>query len=351
MDKNKKVVVIGGGIAGMESSTYLTGIGYDVTLIEKTDKLGGRVLEWEQLFPTRRLGKEVVDYLIKGIDSEKVKVKYNTDIDNIKSNDKRFLITLSDNSVLEADSILVTTGYDLFDARKKEEYGYGIYNNVVTSAELEEIFLKGGELKAPDGKIPKRVGLVYCVGSRDAKVGNIYCSKVCCVTGVKQAIEIKEKLPDTEVFCFYMDLRMYGTQFEELYKESQEKWGVNYIRGRLSEASENANGSIKIKAEDTLAGRPIKMDVDMLVLMVGFVPSEGTKKIGKLLNLEFRENGFIKPMDPHTMNNVSSVQGVFLAGTCTAARTINNTIMDARSAAAKVVSYLENFKSEKRNII
>ncbi|NJO70443.1 MAG: CoB--CoM heterodisulfide reductase iron-sulfur subunit A family protein, partial [Bacteroidetes bacterium] len=104
------------------------------------------------------------------------------------------------------------------------------------------------------GKTPQRIGIVHCVGSRDEKAGNTYCSKVCCVTGVKQAIELKEQLPSSEIFNFYMDLRMYDRYFEDLYKEAQVKHHVQFIRGRLSEAFENPDGTVMIKIEDTLWG-------------------------------------------------------------------------------------------------
>lgn len=344
----KKVIVIGGGIAGMEVSTYLTSMGYEVILMEKTDKLGGRLLKWEKLFPTMSHGKEVVNFLNKGIDLAKVNVIYNADITDAKKTDNGFVVKLADNRQFEADSLVVTTGYDLFDARKKEEYGYGIYDNVITSAELEEKFSKGEKILTTDGKIPKKIGFVHCVGSRDEKAGNVYCSKVCCVTAVKQAIEIKEMIPDSEIYCFYMDLRMFGMHFEALYKQSQEKYGVNFIRGRLSEACENIDGSILVKVEDTLAGRPLRMSVDLLVLMVGIIPSEGTKKIGTMLGLNFGVNGFFKCQDQHTMTTVSNIPGVFFAGCCMAPRTINNVFADARAAALLTASYLEGYTIENR---
>jgi heterodisulfide reductase subunit A len=345
--KKKKVVVIGGGIAGMESSAYLTAMGYNVTLIEKTDKLGGHLLNWEKLFPTMRLGKEVVDFLNKGINNENVRVLFGTEVTDFENNDGKFLLKLNNGNELSADAILVTTGYDLFNARKKEEYGYGIYDNVITSAELEQMFSDGGNIITSSGKPPKRVGFVHCVGSRDEKVGNKYCSKVCCVTAVKQSIELKEKLPETEIFCFYMDLRMYGMHFETLYKDAQEKHGVTFIRGRLSEACENIDKSIMIKVEDTLAGKPLKMNVDILVLMIGFVTSKGTKDMSELLGLKLGENGFYKTMDQHTLTNVSGIPGIFFAGTCTSPKTITNTITDARAAATTIASYLEGFDIEK----
>ena len=138
---------------------------------------------------------------------------------------------------------------------------------------------KKGKITLVNGKFPKTIGIVHCVGSRDEKVGNFYCSKLCCVTAVKQAIEIREHLPESKVFCFYMDMRMGGAYYEELYREAQEVWGVNFIRGKVSEASESINNKLVVKVEDTLAGRPLKMELDMLVLMAGMEMSEGGRKI------------------------------------------------------------------------
>ncbi len=343
----KKVVVIGGGIAGMESSAYLAEMGYDVTLLEKENSLGGHLRNWERLFPTMRLGQEVLDFLKLGIET-KVNVIRNANILKINRIDKRFQIELERGASFNADALLITTGYDLFDATKKEEYGYGIYDNVITSAELEKMFMEGKSILTPTGKIPKKIGLIHCVGSRDEKVGHVYCSKVCCVTAVKQAIELKEKLSAVEIYCFYMDMRMYGMHFESLYKEAQEKHAINFIRGRLSEACENQDQSILIKVEDTLAGRPLKLSVDLLVLMVGFIPSKGTKEIGKLMELEFGTNGFYKTKDQHTLTNVSNIPGVFFAGSCTGPKTITNTVTDARAAVTTVASYLEGYNLEIR---
>jgi heterodisulfide reductase subunit A len=316
-------------------------MGYDVTLLEREDKLGGHLLNWERLFPTMRLGSEVLAFLKQGVDPN-VKVECNADIAAIEKNSPGFTAILKDGRRFEGDALLVTTGYELFDARKKEEYGYGIYDNVITSAELEMLFSEGKSLQTAQGKSPKRIGFIHCVGSRDEKIGNTYCSKVCCVTAVKQAIEIKEKLPDTEIFCFYMDLRMYGMHFEALYKQAQEKYAINFIRGRLSEACENKDGSILLKAEDTLSARPLRMSVDKLVLMVGFVPGKGTKAVGDMLGLEFGVNRFFKTCDQHTLTNISNIPGVFFAGACTAPKTITNTITDARAAATTVAHYLES---------
>ena len=344
----KRVIVIGGGIAGMESAANLASMGYDVTLFEKSQELGGHLLGWEKLFPTMRLGKDVVNFLDKGVRLAKVNIVKNSNITNASKNGNLFSVSCGDGTKYESEALVLATGYDIFDAKRKEEYGYGIYDNVITSAELEEIFLSGKPLLTTKGEIPKRVGIVHCVGSRDEKVGNVYCSKVCCVTAVKQSIEIKEKIPDSNVFCFYMDLRMFGMHFETLYKQAQEKHAVNFIRGRLSEACENMDGSLLVKVEDTLAGKPLRMSVDILVLMVGMVPSEGTKKIGTMLGMNFGANGFLKSQDQHTMTSISNIPGAFFAGCCGSPRTINNVFADARSAAMMTASYLEAYDIEER---
>ena len=204
---------------------------------------------------------------------------------------------------------------------------------------------RSGKIVLHSGESPKRVGIVHCVGSRDEKVGNLYCSKLCCVTAVKQAIEIREHLPESEVFCFYMDMRMGGALYEELYREAQESWGVNFIRGKVSEAGETIDGRIVVKVEDTLAGRPLKMDIDMLVLMAGMEMSDGGRKLAAGSGLKTGENRFFLTADHHYGNNISNLDGVFLAGTCVAPMNVTETISHARAAVSEVMDYFNNNKS------
>jgi heterodisulfide reductase subunit A2 len=340
----KKVIVIGGGVAGMEAASSLAAFGIDVTLIEKEDHLGGHVGQWDRLFPSRRLAKEITTYMTERL-NEKVAILTGKEVQKAETAGNGWRITLNDSSTLIADALLVATGFDLFEARKKEEYGYGIYDNVITSADLEKKFAKEGKIVNAHGKVPERVGFVHCVGSRDEKVGNLYCSRVCCVTAVKQATEISEMIPGCEVFCFYMDLRMFGLDFEALYKEAQEKWGVHFVRGRLSEAFENQDGSVLVKVEDTLASRPLKLKVDLLVLMSGMVTSSGTKKLLEMLHLETDENHFLQPVDRQLQANETAITGLFLAGTCTSPKSIDETIADSRAAALRVMEYLNSVGS------
>ena len=338
---NKHVVVIGGGTAGMEAAGQLAQAGFAVSLVEKEKETGGHLNDWFKLFPDRRNSSEVRNYLKKKVSSKNIEILTGTYIEKLHSNKDGFRLSTRDGIELKADAIVVATGFDLFKSSRKEEYGYGIYDNVITSRDLEAMFSKG-EITLSNGNSPKMIGFVHCVGSRDEKVGNLYCSKLCCVTAVKQAIEVREHLPESRVFCFYMDMRMGGAHYEELYREAQEVWGVNFIRGKVSEISETINNKLVVKIEDTLAGRPLKIELEMMVLMAGMEMSAGGKNLADLVKLNRGENRFFESADHHFGSNTGNVEGVFYAGTCTAPMNITETISHARSAVAEVTEYLKS---------
>ncbi|MBW8334586.1 MAG: FAD-dependent oxidoreductase [Prolixibacteraceae bacterium] len=337
----KHIVIIGGGIAGIETACALTDAGHWVTVIEKNEKLGGKLNNWSYLFPDFTPTEKITGTLQEKYREKDFSILNKTEVSGILRQNGKFSIKTSGEQHLEADALVVATGYEIFDARRKEEYGYKIYDHVITSADLEQLLLPGGDLTVAAGKNPKRIAFVHCVGSRDEKTGNHYCSKVCCITGVKQAIELKKRLPEAEIYCFYMDLRMYGKHFEELYREAQEKYDIQFIRGRLSEASEKIDKSLLIKSEDTLSGRPLKMNVDLLVLLVGMEAGKGTAATAATCGIGCEESGFLKTTDSFLKSNFSEQEGIFLAGSCTAPMTINDTILHARSAAVEVDNWLK----------
>jgi heterodisulfide reductase subunit A len=340
---SKHVVVIGGGVAGLEAAGRLSKAGFEVSLIEKESKTGGHLNNWHKLFPDRRNSSEVKEYLDKIALNNGINLMTNTTIEKFERSKNHFSIITNEGKDLTADAVIVATGFDLFKSARKEEYGYGIYDNVISSADLEEMFRKE-EISLVNGNVPKTIGIVHCVGSRDEKVGNLYCSKLCCVTAVKQAIEIREHLPESKVFCFYMDMRMGGAYYEELYREAQEVWEVNFIRGKVSEAGETIDNKLIIKVEDTLAGRPLKMELDMLVLMAGMEMSEGGNRIAGMGGLNTGENRFFAAADNHYGSNRSNITGLFYAGTCTAPMNITETISHARAAVLEVTDYLKDDK-------
>jgi heterodisulfide reductase subunit A len=338
---SKHIVIIGGGPAGLEASASLANLGHQVTLIEKEEKLGGKLNQWYSLFPDKRPANEVLKGLLAEIENKNVEVLTNTNVKEIEKVKNYYSIHFEDKPSLIANAVLLTTGYDLFDVTQKEEYGYGIYPGVITNGELETMFNQNAVVNAK-GQVPKRVILLHCVGSRDEKAGNQYCSKVCCVTAVKQAIEIKKRYPETEVFCFYMDIRMFGPNYEELYREAQEKWEVVFVRGKISEAAANFEGNIQVKAEDTLAGKPLRMSCDLLVLMAGMVPAEASTGLINNLKLEKGSNRFVKSLDNHLKYNETNQDGIFTAGCVTSPMNITDTITNARAAALSIHQYINN---------
>jgi heterodisulfide reductase subunit A len=340
---SKRVIVIGGGVAGMEAAGRLSKAGLDVTIVEKEKVTGGHINNWFKLFPDRRAGSEVKDYLVRLTSAGNIKFLTSSTVEKFQRKGSIFSLLTSNGETIEAEAVIVATGFDLFRSSRKEEYGYGIYDNVITSADLEKMF-REEKISIKNGLPPRTIGIVHCVGSRDEKVGNLYCSKLCCVTAVKQAIELREALSESKVFCFYMDMRMGGALYEELYREAQEKWGVNFIRGKVSEVSENIDGRLVVKVEDTLAGRPLKMEIEMLILMAGMEISGEGKRLSGIAGLDRGENGFFKAADHHFGSNISNLDGVYYAGTCTAPMNVTETISHARAAVSEVLDYLGNGK-------
>ncbi|MBR6270258.1 MAG: CoB--CoM heterodisulfide reductase iron-sulfur subunit A family protein, partial [Bacteroidales bacterium] len=202
---SQNVVVIGGGPAGIEASRRLRDLGYTPILIEKEPVLGGHLARWDRLFPDGVEARTFLEPMLADLDG--IKYFTDTEVASINRLKDTWVVKLSNGLSAQVRAILLTTGFDVFRAEKKEEYGYGIYERVITNADLEAWFKSGA---APQFDNIKTIGFVHCVGSRDEKAGNRKCSKVCCVTAVKQACEIKEKFPGANIYCFYMDLRMFG---------------------------------------------------------------------------------------------------------------------------------------------
>ena len=248
-------------------------------------------------------------------------------------------VTLSTGEELTCDAVVIATGFTLFDARLKEEYGYGIYDNVVTSADLEHMFNKG-EVRLTSGLTPRRIAILHCVGSRDEKVCQRHCSKVCCVTGVKQAIELKKMFPAADVFNFYMDIRMFGPGYEEMYREAQLMHNVHFVRGRISEVSPTIDGRLQIKAEDTLTGRPLKMGIDMLVLLIGMRSNDLNPTLEAESGLKCQPSGFMQPKDSFLGNVESQVEGIFYAGAVTAPKNIGESINEGTAAALAAAEWI-----------
>nr|HID13631.1 CoB--CoM heterodisulfide reductase iron-sulfur subunit A family protein [Anaerolineae bacterium] len=237
---------------------------------------------------------------------------------------------------LQVGSIIVATGYDVFDPHGKPELGYGQYPNVITSLEMERRLAEG--TLAVDGRLPQSVVFIQCVGSRDAQVGNLYCSRVCCMYTAKQAQLARELLPEARVTIFCMDVRTFGKRGEEFYDDARAK-GVRYLRGNVSEIYRRGDRVVLV-AEDTLLSRPIEFEADLVVLAVGMEPRSDTAALSGLLKLPRSSDGFFLEAHPKLRPVDTAVDGVFLAGCCQGPKDIPDTIAQAKAAASSALVLL-----------
>jgi heterodisulfide reductase subunit A len=195
--------------------------------------------------------------------------------------------------------------------------------------------LKDGHFRKPsDGEIPERVCFIQCVGSRDRQIGNEFCSKVCCGISSKQAIEVRQVSPSTNVFIFYIDMRMYGYWENEIYWPAQEQYHVQYIKGIVTEIVKKGD-RLLIRGEDTTMGRPMEVPMDIVVLAVGMEASQGTRQMAHIFGAKQNKYKFIE-VPPDALDPVAtSVQGVFVAGAAAGPKDLDDTIGMAGTAAIK----------------
>ena len=334
----KHIIVIGSGVAGLRCAIELSRLGIRTTILEKQKTIGGKVRGWYKLFPSFTSAEDVISDLLRQVSSAQ-HITIRTECEAVSVTPH--LVTLHSGEQLECDAVVIASGFDLFDARIKEEYGYGIYDNVITSADLEDMFNRRA-VKLTNGGSPRRIALLHCVGSRDEKVCQHHCSKVCCVTGVKQAMELKKMFPTADIFNFYMDIRMFGPGYEEMYREAQADYNIHFVRGRISEVSPTIDNRLQIKAEDTLTGRPLKMGVDMLVLLIGMKAASRNALFERDCNLRRQDSGFMQPRDHFMGNTESNVKGIFYAGTVTAPKTIGESLNEAVVVAHSAAEWIKH---------
>jgi heterodisulfide reductase subunit A len=250
----------------------------------------------------------------------------------IKREDKEQVITI------DASSIVITTGYTTFDAMNKSQFGYLALPDVITSLELERMINAsgptGGKLKRlSNGAVPKSVVFIQCVGSRDMAINRPWCSCVCCMQAIKNAILIKEKNPAIDVTICYMDIRSYGKGYEE-YFERAKALGVNFLRGMPSDVHAEMTG-MTMQVENSETSEVLVLHPDLIVLSVGIGPSEKSGLLAQQMGIPLEENKFIKPVHD-AMDTVSTLRpGIYVAGTATAPRDIPDSVASGGSAAMR----------------
>ena len=353
-------VVIGGGIAGMMAALDIADTGFPVYVVEKGDHLGGRMVDLNRTFPTLEPVAELLEPVIGRVQSHpNITIYLDAQVAGVEGYVGNFEVEVmsrrvdeegvdeerggpegrgdpastSSSSTLSVGSIIVATGYDVFDAHRKPELGYGQYANVITSLEMEQRLLD--EDLTVDGRSPESVAFIQCVGSRDLQVGNPYCSRVCCMYTAKQSRLVRELLPETDVTVFYMDVRTFGKGAEEFYDEARAK-GVRYRRGNVSEIIRRGS-RVALLGEDTLLGQPFEFEADLVVLAVGMEARSDVGDVSTLLKLPRSSDGFFLELHPKLRPVDTAVDGVFLAGCCQGPKDISDTIAQAKAAASSAL--------------
>ncbi len=336
------VLVIGGGPAGLEAARAIASIGGRALLVERRDVLGGTPDESNYAALTPRMGsaQDALDLLRAGVVDPNVDVRVSTTLTACTGSVGNFSVTLSGpagETTEQVGAIVVATGFQHFDpGRETQMYGYYEYPDVITLPDAEKMLKDHRFVRPSTGEPPRNVAFIQCVGSRDRRLGNEYCSKVCCGVASKEAIEIRRLLPDTKVYIFYIDMRMYGYWENEIYWPAQEEYNVTYIRGIVTEIV-SKDGRLLMKGEDTTMGRPLEVLMDVIVLSVGMEPSRGTRDVAGILGLEQNKYGFIsapgEPMDPVS----TTVPGIYVAGAAAGPKDLEDAMGMAGSAAMRAV--------------
>jgi len=350
-------VVVGGGVAGMVAALDVADAGFPTYLVEKSNHVGGRVADLNRTFPTLESVPEMLEPLIERVQTHpNITVMLSSQVAGVEGYVGNFEVTVtglkasgskpveaessdlrSGTHQLSAGSIIIATGYDVFDPHRKPELGYGQYSNVITSLELERRLVEGD--LTVNGRSPKRVAFIQCVGSRDKLLGNPYCSRVCCMYTAKQSRLAKELLPDADVTVFYMDVRTFGKGAEEFWDEARAK-GVLYRKGNISEIYRKRSDDgdrVVLAGEDTLLGQPIDFEADLVVLAVGMEPRADVADLSTMLKLPRSADGFFLELHPKLRPVDTAVDGVFLAGCCQGPKDIPDTVAQAKAAASSAL--------------
>lgn len=237
--------------------------------------------------------------------------------------------------------IVVATGFELWNHSAMGEYGYGKYPDVISAIQFERIMNASGptdgHIERPsDGKTPKSIAFISCVGSRDDEHGHAYCSKVCCMYNAKQALLVKDKLHDVQTYVFYMDIRANGKGYEEFVRRTIEDFGASYIRGRVSKIYPD-DGQMVVKGADTLLGKPVEIRADLVVLATAMQPQHDAKDLARKLGISTDQYNWFSEAHPKLKPVEVLTDGIYLAGACQYPKDIPDTVAQASGAASKVI--------------
>ena len=337
------VLIVGGGPAGLSAAAGVIGAGKKAVLVEKEDRLGGAPIlsGYAKLVPSGEWAKDAIGRMVSVAEnSDQVTVHTGTRVSAVDGDVGNFTATLSNGQSVQAGSIILATGFTHFDSINKPEWGFGTFPDVVTTTQVEQMICQGKVVCPSDGRVPERVCILLCVGSRDRQIGREWCSKICCTVSANLAIEIKELSPTTDVYIYYMDIRTFGLYEDRFYWKSQEEFKTKFVKARIAEVTSAPDGRLLVKGEDTLVKRPIVIPFDLVVHAIGMDPNEDNPEISQVFNVGLEHHGFIERAEHYTDTCGTTRKGVYSCGAAYGPETIDDSISQGRAAASRAVADL-----------
>ena len=354
IESKRSVAVIGAGVAGMKAAISLARMKDEVYLIEREARVGGHLSALDRISPEGTDGRELLARLEKEIAAEpNITLLTNAEVTSTGGNIGDFKVDVtikgSQGEVVKqfvAGSILVATGFNSYTPAEGE-FGYGNIKNVITLPDFKKLISEGGKADTDgtmrlfyNNKEVQSIAYIYCVGSRQVKGENKYCSRYCCTAAIQSSLDVREKFPNVDNFHFTRGVRTYGKQ-ELIYKESNDKGDV-YIQfpDKKPPVVTEENGKVLVKAIDILSDKSeSEVAADLLVLVTGMVPDSDTA-LGNLLKLPKGRDKFFNEIHPKLRPVETVIDGITIAGTCQGPKNVAESVNSALSAAAKSHSFV-----------
>ena len=346
----RKALVVGGGIAGLTAALDIADAGYPVVLVEKSDRLGGKMARLSSLYLDRKDDEELQDWrsLPEVIAHHpRIEVLTNARIASFEGYVGNFSVetlhALKDGEEQrnqhDIGAVVLATGFDLYAKANLPEYGGGREADVIDTLQFEDM-LKAGQIRRPsDGRVPKEVVWVQCAGSRAPERHCSYCSKICCMAVAKQATVYRQAVPEGQAYVFYIDIRSQGLGYDEYVQRAMDEFGVLYLRGKVSKVARSGD-RLEVWGADTLVGKSLRVQADLVVLAMASVPSAGTPDLARLVRVSTGEDGFFSEAHPKLRPVESLTAGIYVAGAAQFPKDVPETVAQASAAAAKVLRLL-----------
>ncbi|MFA6108673.1 MAG: CoB--CoM heterodisulfide reductase iron-sulfur subunit A family protein [Candidatus Latescibacterota bacterium] len=343
-------LVLGGGISGMSAALDLADGGGRVYLVERQDHLGGNLARVDLTAPYLDSARDLLtDRITRIQEHPKVEMLLETEMEQLEGFVGNFTATVRRNgsasphqpTKLKIGSVVVCTGYQEFDAGRITHYGYGKLPNVVTSFEFERM-LRTGRIRTKEGALPQYVAIIHCVGSRNREFHS-YCSRVCCMTALKYAHEVKSAIPSCYVSDVYVDMNAFGKGHEDFYRRSSEAKTLflMYAKGDhpvIRAAAPGDDCGMLIEVNERLSGEVIEIPADLVILMVGMEAQHDSEAVAHLVNISRDRDGWFIESHPKLDPVATTTDGIYIAGACQFPKDIPDSVAQARAAAGRILA-------------